>query len=154
MYRHPFDAISFFFGLLFIAGALSAVFVDDPWPFGRGGVWAIMFIVGGLALLIAAVRPGTDRRPVMVADPMAPAGVATDPLLSQARREVDDYVDPTVPSDAAADDVLTAQAAADDAGPLAVESDGAETVQDEAVDGGQQVGGEPETPDEANHAGP
>ncbi len=61
MYRHPFDAISFFFGLLFIAGALSAIFVDDPWPFDRGGVWAIMLIVGGLALLIAAVRPGADR---------------------------------------------------------------------------------------------
>jgi hypothetical protein len=89
-----------------------------------------------------------------VADPAQPAGVAADPLLSQARREVDDYVDTTVPSDAAADDVLTAESVADYAGPLAVESDGAVTVQDEAVDGGQQGGGEPETPDEASHAGP
>ncbi len=80
--------------------------------------------------------------------------MAADPLLSQARREVDEYVDPTVPSDAATDDVPTAEAVADDAGPVAAERDGAVTVQDEAVDGGQPGGGEPETPDEANHAGP
>ena len=80
MYRHPFDAISFFFGLLFTAGALSAMLVDDPWPFDRGGVWAIMLIVGGLGLLIAAVRPGADRRPVTVADPPPVAGVAHRPV--------------------------------------------------------------------------
>jgi hypothetical protein len=182
MYRHPFDAISFFFGLLFIAGALSAIFVDDPWPFDRGGLWAIMLIVGGLALLIAAVRPGADRRPVAVTDPTQTSAVATDPLLSQARREVDEYVDQTVPSVSATDDatptsddaatapdeLVTAEAVPDDvvpdeavtdelvaddagAGPV---DDGAATAQDGAGDGAPQVGGETETPDEANHAGP
>jgi hypothetical protein len=177
MYRHPFDAVSFFFGVLFIAGALSAIFVDDPWPFDRGGLWAIMLIVGGLALLIAAVRPGADRRPVAVTDPAQTSAVATDPLLSQARREVDDYVDPTVPSSAATDDLTTTSddvgtasddvvadeavpdeavpdvMVTDDAGPEPVD-DGAVTAQDGAVDDGRQVGGESETPDEANHAGP
>jgi hypothetical protein len=58
-----------------------------------------------------------------------------------------------VPDDVVPDEAVTDEVVADDAGAGPVD-DGAATARDGAVDGAQQVGGETETPDEANHAGP
>jgi|GEM_PF-3562136 len=95
MQKHPFDAISFFFGLIFTVGAVSALLLrSDPWPFDRGGVWPILLIVGGGVMLVASLRRDRTPEPSPVADQPAIAdtvGETSDPVQVAARREIDDY---------------------------------------------------------------
>lgn len=64
MERHRFDAISFVFGLAFLALTVLFVLPEEPWDvyFGRvslGWLWPIVIIGAGLALLAPVVRmPG------------------------------------------------------------------------------------------------
>ncbi len=106
MQKHPFDAISFFFGLIFTVGAVSALlFRSDPWPFDRGGVWPILLIVGGGVMLVASLRrdlgpqasPGADQPTVADA-----VGETSDPVQVAALREIDEYIGP-VPDDISAE---------------------------------------------------
>ena len=154
MYRHPFDPISFFFGLVFTVGALSALFVDDPWPFGRARLWPIMLIAGGLALLVAALRSGSDRKPVEATIPAATATAGADPLLIDARREIDEYVGEAVPSDDATD-VVTAEVVTEGAGSKEIDGDEAVTAEvDEATLDDSHPSGEPgSSEDESAGAG-
>lgn len=116
MKRHPFDAISFFFGLVFTVGAVSALVAGaDPWPFDRAGVWPVLLIVGGVVMLVASVRRDRRSEDQAIFDEPATANVldesasatddtifddTADPALIAARREVDEIA-PGSPDDAA-----------------------------------------------------
>jgi hypothetical protein len=89
MHRHPFDAISFFFGLLFTAGAVSALVTGDAWPFGHGRIWPILLIAGGVILVFASIVPTRERTEVVAVPGPMPS---TDPDLAAAYREVDEHV--------------------------------------------------------------
>ncbi len=126
MHKHPFDAISFFFGLVFTVGAVAALVSGaDPWPFDRAEVWPVLLIVGGLLMLAASLRRDRTAAGPAIADPAAGTvgdrvhdtaiddaatdssatddtiiDDTTDPALIAARREIDQIASGT-PDDAA-----------------------------------------------------
>ncbi|MBA2338118.1 MAG: hypothetical protein H0V96_10255 [Acidimicrobiia bacterium] len=115
MNKHPFDAISFFFGLVFTVGAVSALVSGaDPWPFDRAGVWPVLLIVGGVVMLVASLRRDRSSEAQETVDDAATANIrdgcsatddtviddTTDPALIAARREIGE-IGPGTPDDAA-----------------------------------------------------
>lgn len=67
MQRHRFDALSFFFGGVFVALAASVLFVDELDAISGRWVWPIVLILGGLVILVSLVtghrRTGGDEEP-------------------------------------------------------------------------------------------
>ncbi len=62
MKRHPFDTISFIFGLLFTVFGLTFLLSQDPWnllfdSFSLGWLLPMVVLAGGAALLVSALRP-------------------------------------------------------------------------------------------------
>ena len=73
MQTHRFDAISFFFGLVFVAMASWALLVDGGFDIDSRWVWPVVLVAGGLALLVSSFR-----RPAPGELPDASALSATD----------------------------------------------------------------------------
>ncbi len=80
MKRHPFDAVSFFFGLVFTALAAWVLFSGDLDVFEVRWVWPTVLIVGGLAIIGSMfTRRGTAAS---VESPVA------DPAIEAAKDEL------------------------------------------------------------------
>jgi len=71
MRKHPFDAISFIFGLIFVLLAAGISLPEEPWDLLFGGFsfgWiipAVLILIGG-ALVLPAIRKssGEDEEPL------------------------------------------------------------------------------------------
>lgn len=89
MQRHPFDPISFFFGVVLVAISAWVLFADDLDILDARWLWPLLLILGGLALL-ASMFGSRQRRP-LEADPGGPTGhEVPDDLLQQAAAELPD----------------------------------------------------------------
>jgi hypothetical protein len=88
MQRHRFDAISFFFGLLFSAIATYVLVVDDLDVFDAQWVWPVILIMGGVAVLASMLgRTRTTAPP----DPFT--GTADPEVLAAATAELPEEPD-------------------------------------------------------------
>ena len=82
MKRHRFDAVSFFFGLVFTALSAWVLFADDLDIFDVRWVWPSLLIVGGVALIASMFGRGGDS-----AEP-SPQDEPMDPMLEAAAEEL------------------------------------------------------------------
>ncbi len=97
MNKHPFDAISFFFGLVFTVGAVSALVSGaDPWPFDRAGVWPVLLIVGGVVMLVASLRRDRSSEAQETVDDAATASTVEDAAAGTDDTIIDDTTDPAL----------------------------------------------------------
>lgn len=84
MERHPFNGVSFGFGVFFILAAAVIAFSPGPWWFGRPGIpawaWPAALLLAGLLLLkplfsrrrAAPPDEGPDDRPAPAPHPADP----------------------------------------------------------------------------------
>ena len=84
MERHPFNGVSFGFGVFFILAAAVIAFSPGPWWFGRPGIpawaWPAALLLAGLLLLkplfsrrrAAPPGEGPDDRPAPAPHPADP----------------------------------------------------------------------------------
>jgi len=55
MQRHPFDVVSFLFGMLFVGAAAFALAVGDELPgFDYRWIWPVVIIIAGIVVLASA----------------------------------------------------------------------------------------------------
>ncbi len=83
MKQHRFDPISFFFGLVFTAAALTVLFVDDLDVLDARWVWPVVLIVGGVAMLASMFTQRTPKPDSSLGAPDEP-----DELLDEAAAEL------------------------------------------------------------------
>jgi len=81
MKRHPLDAISLVFGLLFTAFGLTFLVSGDPWDllfdsFSLGWLLPMVVLAGGAALLVSALRP--DAKTITDSPLTRPASTGSD----------------------------------------------------------------------------